>query len=86
MIPLFMILRVRTEGGHGVRLWLPLFLLWLLALPLLLLLLLFYLVFCIVARANPSRWIGALWALLSAAAGTRIEVVTPRAFVFIHVY
>ncbi|HEY0282508.1 MAG TPA: hypothetical protein VGC27_07795 [Rhizomicrobium sp.] len=86
MIPLLMILRVRTESGHSVRLWLPLFLLWLLVLPLLLLLLPFYLIFCIAARVNPGRWIAAPWALLSASAGTHIEVVTPRAFVFIHVY
>ncbi|MBU6296884.1 MAG: hypothetical protein KGJ79_04950 [Alphaproteobacteria bacterium] len=86
MIPLMMILRVRTNRGHFVRLWLPLFLLWLLVLPLLVLLAPFYLAFCIIARVNPLRWIAALWALLSATAGTHIEVDTPHACVFMHVY
>jgi len=79
-------LKVRIGDGHRVRLWLPLFLLWLLALPLPILLLPSCLVFCVVARVDPLRWIATLWTLLSAAAGTRMEVDTPGAFVFMHIY
>jgi hypothetical protein len=85
MIPLAMTLRVQTDRGHRVRLWLPLFLLWLLVLPLLILLLPFYLVFCAVAGLNPLRWVAAFWGLLSATAGTHIEVDTPHSCVFMHI-
>ena len=86
MIPLVMVLRVHTVKGRGVRLWLPLFLLWLLVLPLLILLLPFYLAFCAVVRVDALRGIAACWSVLSATSGTHIEVDTPRAFVFMHVY
>ena len=39
MIPLLLRIRVRKEDHRGVNLWLPLFLLWLIVLPLLALLL-----------------------------------------------
>ncbi len=39
MIPLLLRIRVRREDHRGVNLWLPLFLLWLIVLPLLALLL-----------------------------------------------
>jgi hypothetical protein len=35
MIPLLLRIRVRKEDGRGVNLWLPLFLLWLIVLPIL---------------------------------------------------
>ena len=86
MLPLVMDLRVRTDVGHRIRLWLPLFLLWLLALPLLILLLPFYVVACFVMRVNPLSGIRAFWNLLSAVRGTHIEVDNARTFVFMHVY
>ncbi len=61
MLPLTMTLRVDTDRGHRVRLWLPLFLIWLVALPLLILLLPFYLAFCAVMRLNPVRLVAAFW-------------------------
>ena len=85
MIPLVMVLHVRKRNGYFVRLWLPLFLLWLLVLPLLILLLPFYLVFCAVAGVNPLRWVAAFWGLLSATAGTHVEVDTPYSCVFMHI-
>lgn len=86
MPPLMMILRIRTDSGRGVRLWLPLFLLWLLVLPLAILLLPFYLVFCAYERVNAVRGIAAFWTLISATVGTHIEIATPRALVFMHIY
>jgi hypothetical protein len=86
MIPLMMVLHVRKRNGHFVRLWLPLFLLWLLALPLLILLLPICFVACVIGGVKPFRGIRVFWTLLCAVAGTRIEVDTPRSFVFMHVY
>ena len=86
MPPMLMILRLRTRRGRAVRLWLPLFLLWLLVLPLLLVALPIVLVACAAMRINPFLWIAIVWRLLNAVCGTHIEIDTPRAFVFMHVY
>jgi len=86
MPPMVMILRVRTSRGTAVRLWLPLFLLWLLILPLLIVVLPVYFVVCAVMHVNPFLWIAIVWRLLNAVCGTHIEIDTPRAFVFMHVY
>ena len=86
MPPMLMILRLRTSRGTAVRLWLPLFLLWLLVLPLLIVALPIALVVCAAMRLYPLRWIAVVWRLLNAVCGTHIEIDTPRAFVFMHVY
>lgn len=69
-----------------IRLWLPLFLVWLLLLPFVPVLLPVYLVVCIVMEIRPLRTLGALFGVLGGLAGTHVEVDNPRANVFIHVY
>jgi hypothetical protein len=87
MIPLWISLRVRSGKRATIhRLGLPLFLLWLLLLPLLVLLAPFALVACLVMRFNPLRHVAAGWSVLSAMRGTRVDVEAPGALVFIHVY
>ncbi len=86
MIPLWISLRVRSDKRTNIRLGLPLFLLWLLLLPLLVLLAPFALVACLVMRFNPLRHVAAGWSVLSAMRGTRVDVEAPGALVFIHVY
>jgi len=85
MPPMVMILRVKT-AKTSVRLWLPIFLLWLLVLPLLVVALPIVVVVCLAMRLDPFRIIAAYWRLLNAVCGTHIEVDTPRATVFMHVY
>ena len=76
MIPSVAIVQVHNPywRWRGVRLWLPLFLLWI---PLLLvspLLLLIVVVVCWVGRVNPWRAIRAFWGILCGLPGTDVRV------------
>ena len=73
MIPLFVILRIHAHGHRKFGLWLPLFLVWLLLLPLAILLLAIFVIGCIIARMNPWRVFVAGWQLLTGLRGTHIE-------------
>jgi hypothetical protein len=84
MIPLQAVLRVR--GQWSATLWLPLFLIWLLLLPILLLILPVALAVLMIAGINPWRALSAVWGVLCAARGTRIDVLTPGRMVLIHIY
>jgi hypothetical protein len=82
MIPMLAVLRVEGPERRRVRLWLPLFLLWLLALPVLIVA-----VILIAYRRNPLRLFAAYWQLLSAIPGTHLEVSGRRGRnVYVHVY
>ena len=97
MIPMMMTLAVRHDGvdrytgqvrpeGDGLRLWLPLFLLWILVAPFALLLSPLLLIGMAYLRLNPFRASAALFGLLCAFAGTRIEVESPGASVNIRIF
>ena len=73
MIPLFVVIRVHT-GGRRFGLWVPLFLAWLLLLPLVLVLLPFVVIGCLLARMNPWRLLKTGWQLLTGLNGTNVEV------------
>lgn len=75
-----------TEVRRGIRLWVPLFLIWLLLLPFLLVLLPVYFVVCAVVDIDPFKTLGAFVAVLGNLTGTHVEVESPQASVFIHVY
>lgn len=75
-----------TEVRRGIRLWVPLFLIWLLLLPFLLVLLPVYFVVCAVVDIDPFKTLGAFVAVLGNLTGTHVEVASPQASVFIHVY
>lgn len=97
MIPMMMTLAVRhggvdrrtgqrVPGGHRIRLWLPLFLIWILIAPFALLLSPLILLGVAMARLNPFRALTAAFGLLAALTGTLIEVETPDAVVNIRVF
>lgn len=87
MIPLFVTLRVsRRKRTKARRLWLPLFLVWLLLAPLLLILLPVFFLVCLALRINPFRALAAIWSVLWALGGTHIEVDTVRETVLIHIF
>lgn len=87
MIPMVAVLRVERPQQRRIRLWLPLFLLWLLALPLLVVALPVAAVILIAYRRNPLRLFAAYWQVLSAIPGTHLEVSGRRGrSVFMHVY
>ena len=75
-----------TRMHRGVRLWVPLFLVWLLLLPFVLVLLPVYFVFCAVADIAPFRTLGTIFAVLGSLGGTHVEVDSPKAAILIHVY
>jgi hypothetical protein len=84
MLAVVRILSNRTR--RPIRLWVPLFVIWLLLLPFLLVLLPVYFVVCAVMDIAPFATLGALFAVLGSLNGTHVEVDSPDAAVFIHVY
>jgi hypothetical protein len=91
MIPMVAIVDIRHRSEplgrlrRDLYLWLPLFLLWLLLLPFALLAAPFLLLALLILGRNPFAVFAALFDLLSAVTGTRIEITSPDARVFIRV-
>lgn len=86
MIPLMAVLRVERPARRRVRLWLPLFLLWLLVLPVLIVTLPIVAVIQLAYRRNPLRLFAAYWRVLSAIPGSHIEMNRRGRHVYLHVY
>ena len=84
MIPLFAV--VRANGTRRRRLFLPLFLVWLLFLPFLLLALPFVLLFALAGPARTWRGVRAFLAVLCAVHGTRVEMSAPHRSLLVHVW
>jgi hypothetical protein len=85
MIPLIAIVQIEPRNGRRIRLWLPLFLVWLLLVVLGLLLSPLILIACLIARLNPFRAIWRLVSVFVAMAGTHIEVQSPDANILVRV-
>jgi hypothetical protein len=82
--PLTASVHVRPAGWRfGLRLWLPLFLLWLLLLPLFVLALPFLFIAAVIFGFKFLRSLGAVFGLLAGFRGTRVEVNSPDARVFV---
>ena len=97
MIPMMAIVNVQSRPRvleldvyrrrpRRVRLWLPLFLIWLVLLPFALLLAPFLMLALAVMGRRPVAIVAGVLGLLAALSGTRIEVNSPQASVFIHVF
>jgi hypothetical protein len=85
--PLAATLHVKPKGWRfGLRLWLPLFLFWLLLLPLVVLALPFLFVAAVIFGVRFWSSIRAALALLAAFHGTKVEVENPNARTFINVH
>jgi len=85
--PMLAVVRILpNKMGRTIRLWVPLFLVWLLLLPFVLVLLPVYFVVCAVMDIAPFATLGAFFAVLGSLGGTHVEVESPDASVFIHVY
>lgn len=65
--------------SHRLRLWIPLFLVWILLLPLLLVSLPVIALVCLVVRVNALRLYTVVWGILSALRHTLVEVNSPVA-------
>ena len=84
MIPLFAVIRVR--GPRRFSLYLPLFLLWILLLPFALVILPVAALLLFVRGRKPLRTLAAGYGLLSSMRGTHVDVTSPDASIFVHVY
>lgn len=85
MIPLLLKVRIGGAGSSGVPLWVPLFLGWLLLLPLALLLLPLFLVGSLIGMLNPFRVLWVFWGILNGARGTSVEAANGRHAVLIRI-
>jgi hypothetical protein len=82
--PLTASVHVKPAGWRfGIRLWLPLFLVWLLLLPLFVLALPFLFVASLVFGFRLLRSLGAVLAVLAGFRGTNVEVENPGARIFV---
>jgi hypothetical protein len=85
--PLAATVHVKPQGWRfGIRLWLPLFLLWLLLLPLFLLALPFLFLAALAFGFRFLRTLGAIFALLAGFRGTRVEVENSDTRVFVKLH
>ncbi len=80
MIPLFAVIRVER-----FRLWIPLFIVWLLVLPLVLVLLPLAMLALLVVRINPLRALVTFWQVFTGVTGTNIEVKDKNAAVQVRI-
>jgi hypothetical protein len=85
MIPLLAQVEVRTEQHRPIRLWLPLFLVWLLLVVLGVILSPLIIIGCLIVRMNPFTTVWGLIRVFWAMAGTHIEVQAPDAVVLVRV-
>ena len=85
MIPFVAVVSLRNQQSRTFRLWVPLFLIWLLLLPLAILLSPFIFIACLVCRVNPWRGVALLWQILTALADTNIEVEHRSAGMSFHI-
>ena len=85
MIPFVAVVSLRNQESRTFRLWIPLFLIWLLLLPLAVLLSPFVFIACLVCRVNPFRGVAVIWQILTAITDTNIEVEHRSAGVSFHI-
>lgn len=83
MIPFFAVVSVRPQHGRPIRLWLPVFLVWLLLVVLGIILSPLIVIACLIARLNPFLTVWRLIGVFVAMAGTDIEVQAPDAHVVV---
>jgi uncharacterized membrane protein len=86
MIPLVGVVSVRHwRHSRNFRLWIPLFLLWLLMLPFAMLALPVLFLVCLISRVNPFEAIVTVWHIFAALKDTHIEVNNRNALVLIRI-
>ena len=85
MIPFVPAVSLRNRESHTFRLWIPLFLMWLLLVPLGILLSPFIFIGFLVCRVNPFRGVAVLWQILTALADTKLEVEHRSAGLSFHI-
>jgi uncharacterized membrane protein len=85
MIPFVAVVSLRNQESRTFRLWIPLFLIWLLLLPLAVLLSPLIFIACLVCRVNPFRGVAVVWQILSALKDAEYEVEHRSAGMLFHI-
>ena len=86
MPPLVAVVKIERRDGRRLRFWLPLFLLWLLALPFVIVALPVVIVILALLGRRPFAVIAAYWRVLAAIPGSEITLNGGRSSVALHVY
>lgn len=85
MIPFVAVVSLRNRESRTFRLWIPLFLIWLLLLPLAVLLSPFVFIACLFCRVNPFQGVAVMWQILNALTDTNVEVEHRSAGLSFHI-
>lgn len=86
MIPLRGTIRFENRRrSRFVSCIIPLFLVWVLLLPVALLMLPFFVVACLIARVNPFLMLSAFWRIMTSLKGTEVEVDDGHRAVLVHI-
>jgi uncharacterized membrane protein len=85
MIPFVAVVSLRNQESRTFRLWIPLFLIWLLLLPLAVLLTPFVFIACLVCRVSPFHAVAVMWQILWALNDTEFEVEHRSAGMSFHI-
>lgn len=86
MIPFVAVVSLRNQESRTFRLWIPLFLIWLVVLPVAILLSPFIFLACLVCRVNPFRGVAVMWQILTALTDTELEVEHRSAGMSFHIF
>lgn len=86
MIPMVGVISVNHwPRSRSFRLWIPIFLLWLLLLPLAVLAFPVLLIVCLIAQVNPFSVIATFWGILAGLRDTHIEVNNRDALILVRI-
>jgi len=85
MIPFVAVVSLRNNDSRTFRFWIPIFLIWLLLLPLAVLLSPCIFLACLVCRVNPFRGVVVMWQILTALGDTDVDVEHRSAGMSFHI-
>jgi len=85
MIPFVDVVSLRNQQSRTFRLWIPLFLIWILLLPVAVLLSPFVFVAALLCKVNPLSGVAVMWQILNALTDTNIEVEHRAAGMSFHI-
>jgi hypothetical protein len=86
MIPFVAVVSLRNQESRTFRLWIPLFLIWLIVLPVAILLSPFIFLACLICRVNPLQGVAVMWQILTALTDTELEIDHRSAGMSFHIF
>jgi len=86
MIPFVAVVSLRNQESRTFRLWIPLFLIWLIVLPVAILLSPFIFLACLICRVNPLQGVAVMWQILTALTDTELEIEHRSAGMSFHIF